>query len=207
MKKLLFLIICIFIASIIHGEDTMIPKTIDECYERLDDYLSPEQKNALISIQSEKEVVLFHNSIGLYIRNEWLRKPNGESLIKSINQKNRRVSIDNISGAILIGYWAYLRNEGIDIDKLLITSEIYNKSFDLPIEFPKGIVLIKETTSYTIDFEDGKQNIHHYKDTNNFHYLYSNSYGWIKLNQEDFNVFRYSDKKYEYFFDERYIIK
>ena len=84
------------------------PKTAAEAWKRLDKRLSEEDKKA---IKEAEDLVDFHFSLGMWIRNYWIytgEKENLESLLKDLGEPEFLIG-DMASSAILDAYQKHLK--------------------------------------------------------------------------------------------------
>ena len=84
------------------------PKTAAEAWKRLDKRLSEEDKKA---IKEAEDLVDFHFSLGIWIRNYWIytgERENLDSLLKDLGAPEFLVG-DMASSAILQAYQKHLR--------------------------------------------------------------------------------------------------
>lgn len=84
------------------------PKTAAEAWKRLDKRLSEEDKKA---IKEAEDMVDFHFSLGMWIRNYWIytgERENLDSLLKDLGAPEFLVG-DMASSAILEAYQKHLR--------------------------------------------------------------------------------------------------
>ena len=84
------------------------PKTAAEAWKRLDKRLSEEDKKA---IKEAEDLVDFHFSLGMWIRNYWIytgERENLESLMKELGEPEFLMG-DMVSSAILDAYQKHLK--------------------------------------------------------------------------------------------------
>ena len=84
------------------------PKTAAEAWKRLDKRLSEEDKKA---IKEAEDLVDFHFSLGMWIRNYWIytgERENLESLMKDLGEPEFLMG-DMASSAILEAYQKHLK--------------------------------------------------------------------------------------------------
>lgn len=84
------------------------PKTATEAWKRLDKRLSEEDKKA---IKEAEDLVDFHFSLGMWIRNNWIytgERENLESLMKELGEPEFLIG-DMASSAILDAYQKHLK--------------------------------------------------------------------------------------------------
>ena len=86
------------------------PKTVAEAWKRLDKRLSEEDKKA---IREAEDMVDFHFSLGMWIRNYWIytgERENLESLMKELGEPEFLMG-DMASSVILDAYQKHLRKK------------------------------------------------------------------------------------------------
>lgn len=86
------------------------PKTAAEAWKRLDKRLSEEDKKA---IREAEDMVDFHFSLGMWIRNYWIytgERENLESLMKELGEPEFLMG-DMASSAILDAYQKHLKKK------------------------------------------------------------------------------------------------
>ena len=86
------------------------PKTAEEAWKLLDKRLSEEDKKA---IREAEDMVDFHFSLGMWIRNNWIytgERGNLESLLKDLGEPEFLMG-DMASSAILEAFQRYLKGE------------------------------------------------------------------------------------------------
>lgn len=86
------------------------PKTAAEAWKRLDKMLSEEDKKA---IKEAEDLVDFHFSLGMWIRNYWIytgERENLESLMKELGEPEFLMG-DMASSVILDAYQKHLRKK------------------------------------------------------------------------------------------------
>jgi len=87
------------------------PRTKNECFAQLDEMLSEADKQAIIEA---KNLIEFHFTLGLWIRNNWLYdRSNGEleSLSKAFGIDIPFFEADELSSEILEAYQKYLKRK------------------------------------------------------------------------------------------------
>ena len=87
----------------------IVPKTQKECFAQLDKMLSETDKKA---IAEAKDIIEFHFTLGLWIRNNWLYDSNEEeleALSKAFGVDMPFFEADDLSSEILEAYQKYLR--------------------------------------------------------------------------------------------------
>jgi hypothetical protein len=86
-----------------------IPKTKKECFALLNEMLSEEDKQAIIKA---KDIIEFHFTLGLWIRNNWLydrSEEEQESLSEAFGVNMPFFEADELSSAILEAYKKHLK--------------------------------------------------------------------------------------------------
>lgn len=82
------------------------PQSLKECCKALNKNVSSGQKKKIKSMKSYKEMIEFHFTLGMFIRNNWLES---DSLLKEIGYaKGLSFMKDTVSGEILEYYWFYV---------------------------------------------------------------------------------------------------
>ncbi len=87
------------------------PKTKKECFAQLDEMLSDADKQA---IMKTKDLIEFHFSLGLWIRNNWLydcSTEDAENLYKAFGMDTIICQPDELSSEIIEKYQKYLRRK------------------------------------------------------------------------------------------------
>lgn len=93
-----------------------IPKTKEECFAQLDTMLSDEEKEEL---KKSEDTYLYHFSLGMWIRNNWLYPLNEEeeqAFVKMFADDDDSpygffvVHPDSMSSIIIDSYQKYLKN-------------------------------------------------------------------------------------------------
>ena len=86
-----------------------LPTSKKECFAQLDEMLSEADKKA---IEEAKDIIEFHFTIGLWIRNNWLydrSEEELESLSKAFGQQMPFFEADDLSSEILEAYKKHLK--------------------------------------------------------------------------------------------------
>lgn len=86
-----------------------LPTSQKECFARLDEMLSEVEKKP---IAEAEDIIEFHFTLGLWIRNNWLYDRSEEelkSLSKAFGIDEPYFATDDLSSAILETYQKYLR--------------------------------------------------------------------------------------------------
>ena len=87
------------------------PKNKKECFDQLDEMLSETDKQAIIDA---KDIIEFHFTLGLWIRNNWLydcSEEEQESLCKAVGVDVPFFEADELSSAILEAYKKHLKRK------------------------------------------------------------------------------------------------
>ena len=96
---------------LVNGEDSKdferkdIPANLNECYTKLDNILNNREKRK-IKNTSKDDLIDYHFSLGLWIRNNWIRPSN--SRIKNVFLEKGIKDPDTMSTEIIEGYHNYL---------------------------------------------------------------------------------------------------
>ena len=89
------------------------PKTAAEAWKRLDKRLSEEDKNA---IREAEDMVDFHFSLGMWIRNNWIYEQEEENVKRLANAFRTEIlffDADGLSEKIIEYYQRYLKRKGL----------------------------------------------------------------------------------------------
>ena len=87
------------------------PKNEKECFDQLDEMLSETDKQAIIEA---KDIIEFHFTLGLWIRNNWLydcSEEEQESLCKAFVVDVPFFEADELSSAILEAYKKHVKRK------------------------------------------------------------------------------------------------
>ena len=87
------------------------PRTKKECFAQLDEMLNETDKKA---IAEAEDIIEFHFTLGLWIRNNWLydhSEEELESLSKAFRVNLPFFEADELSSAILEAYQKYLKRK------------------------------------------------------------------------------------------------
>ena len=87
------------------------PKTKKECFAQLDEMLSETDKKAIVEAE---DIIEFHFTLGLWIRNNWLydrSEEELESLTKAFGVDMPFFETDELSSAILEAYKKHLKRK------------------------------------------------------------------------------------------------
>ena len=85
------------------------PKNKKECFDQLDEMLSETDKQAIIDA---KDIIEFHFTLGLWIRNNWLydrSEEEIEQLCKAFDTDLPAFAADDLSSEIIEAYQNHLR--------------------------------------------------------------------------------------------------
>jgi hypothetical protein len=202
MKKVIFIICLIFpisCTSLLINKAK--PANLQECYIKLDKMFSAEEKDIIMKSNDSGMMIKYHMSIGMFIRNNWIRNGN-YTLEKQINYKPWKVGIDDIGGVILDGYWHYLHKQEYNWDATLNSAERYYASYEEPAarEYPDNFDLKLQNNKPFLDGPDFTEVLHVYKDLkSNNYYVYSHTYGWIKLDDSQYQIFSKTRDRMRFF--------
>lgn len=195
MKRFYLVLILFAVMSALSSqeENKPLPSTMMECYTLLDEILSVERKEYIKNLDSADDMIEFHFSTGVFIRNNWLRHGNPE-LIKNINYNNWDVGYDDFSSVILNGYWHYLHGQEYDWRYELEASSRYYRSTEPPLIMPQNVNLKKTKTRYNYSYlfqaEKANEVLHaYYEEKSKLYYIYSLHFGWFILSNDEFEVF------------------
>ena len=86
-----------------------LPRNKKECFAQLDEMLSEADKKAIVEAE---DLFVFHFTLGLWIRNNWLYERNEEeleSLSKAFGVDIPYFAADDLSSEILEAYQKHLR--------------------------------------------------------------------------------------------------
>ena len=87
------------------------PKTKKECFAQLDEILSEADKKAIVEAE---DIIEFHFTLGLWIRNNWLydrSEEEQESLGKAFGVEMPFFEADDLSSEILEAYKRHLKRK------------------------------------------------------------------------------------------------
>ena len=86
------------------------PKTIEEAYAELDKIFEqePRAKAEFAAVAKKEDMVQFHHTLGQWMRNNWGLWRN--SKLAQLLETKKIMHPDNMSGALLEGYWCYRHN-------------------------------------------------------------------------------------------------
>ena len=90
------------------------PKNLTECIQMLDHILKKEDKEKAKTLTEEEFFMESHFSLGMGIRNEWIRSGNPE-LVKFFLDEGVKHP-DDMSAMILISYYRHLLGKEIDLE-------------------------------------------------------------------------------------------
>lgn len=94
-------------------EADSLPENVDQCLERLKKELD---RSTLEEIKGteEKQLFLFHYSLGQWMRNNWIKH---SMPLYAYFRRFGIVERDDMSGIILVSLWRSLNNRPIDLEK------------------------------------------------------------------------------------------
>lgn len=166
------------------------PNNLQECYNRLDVLLDSNIKNEIMEMQSSDETIVYHHSIGRYIRNHWIHNGSPELIELLTTEYALLLNLngyfaDSFSSFILKNYWYYLHNQELNVTKLYEDMGLSYSSIKIP-EINKDLIdildeKIKEQISFF--YNDLRYLIHVYKikDSTDY-YIYDIIRGWKRIN-------------------------
>lgn len=113
MKKIFFSIICFVFFLNATAQDT--PKSIEEALDYLENSWSTQQKDDFKNRDEKAAVSSLHFSVGMSIRNSWLRKEN--IALRAEFDKLQVYHRDDISSIILTSFHRKLNNKALELEK------------------------------------------------------------------------------------------
>jgi hypothetical protein len=121
-----------------------VPDSLSTCVEQLKKLLGKEKLEEIRS-SSEKDLVKFHTSLGMDIRNNWLW-PHPHGALAQYFFKNGVRGPDDISSIIIHNLWTDLRNEPANLDALFKRPQLFQSRMqDKVVE----TIELSESTSNT----------------------------------------------------------
>ena len=90
------------------------PKNLTECIQMLDKTLKKEDKEYIKTLTEDEFFMESHFTIGMGIRNEWIRSGNPELVTFFLDQGVKHP--DDMSAMILTSYYRYLLGKEIDFE-------------------------------------------------------------------------------------------
>ena len=90
------------------------PKNLTECIQMLDKNLKKEDKDYIKTLTEEEFFMESHFTIGMGIRNEWIRSGNPELVTFFLDQGVKHP--DDMSAMILTSYYRHLLGKEIDFE-------------------------------------------------------------------------------------------
>jgi len=90
------------------------PKNLTECIQMLDKNLKTEDKDYIKTLTEDEFFMESHFTIGMGIRNEWIRSGNPELVTFFLDQGVKHP--DDMSAMILTSYYRHLLGKEIDIE-------------------------------------------------------------------------------------------
>ena len=104
---------CAFAACVAYAGE--IPNTLPQAFAALDHQLSLQQRDAFKNAPESTAVVRAHMSLGLYIRNAWLRS--GHSELPGQLHALGAQSLDDMSSVVLTSYWRHLNGKPLKVEE------------------------------------------------------------------------------------------
>lgn len=101
------------------------PKNLTECIQMLDKNLKKEDKEYIKTLTEEEFFMESHFTIGMGIRNEWIRSGNPELVKFFLDQGVKHP--DDMSAMILTSYYRHLLGKEIDLEGQI---EKHNETLD-----------------------------------------------------------------------------
>ena len=90
------------------------PKNLTECIQMLDHILKKEDKEKAKTLTEEEFFMESHFSLGMGIRNEWIRSGNPELMKFFLDEGVKH--LDDMSAMILTSYYRHLLGKEIDLE-------------------------------------------------------------------------------------------
>ena len=90
------------------------PKNLTECIQMLDKNLKKEDKDYIKTLTEDEFFMESHFTIGMGIRNEWIRSGNPELVTFFLDQGVKH--LDDMSAMILTSYYRHLLGKEIDFE-------------------------------------------------------------------------------------------
>lgn len=119
MKHLITFFVCI-ISFVAFGQKEKTdmkkekPKNLTECIQMLDKNLKKEDKEYIKTLTEDEFFMESHFTIGMGIRNEWIRSGNPELVTFFLDQGVKHP--DDMSAMILTSYYRHLLGKEIDFE-------------------------------------------------------------------------------------------
>jgi len=104
------------------ADERVAPQTLAEAFAALDNALSADERSSFRRKPEAKAVADEHLSLGLMIRNEWLRTK-GSRLALELRDAGAR-SFDDASSMVLRSYWRHLNGLPIELE---VQGECYRR--------------------------------------------------------------------------------
>ena len=101
------------------------PKNLTECIQMLDKNLKKEDKEYIKTLTEEEFFMESHFTLGMGIRNEWIRSGNPELVKFFLDQGVEH--LDDMSAMILTSYYRHLLGKEIDLEGQI---EKHNETLD-----------------------------------------------------------------------------
>ncbi len=105
-------------------EKVDIPKNLDDCFVQLEKILQPADLEKM-KVGSEKDMILYHRSLGLWMRNNW-GLWSGSRLKQYFNELGIHHP-DDMSGIILDSFWRHLHGQPIRLEEQIKSYQDYWK--------------------------------------------------------------------------------
>jgi hypothetical protein len=99
------------------------PKNLNECNNYFDKTLSRKDIEYIRNLK-EDDLSELHFTLGLNIRNKWIRGNRNPELVKYFHDLGL-FNPDDISGVILQNYWSYLNNKTFDLNAQIVDYKKY----------------------------------------------------------------------------------
>ncbi|KKN37358.1 hypothetical protein LCGC14_0764190 [marine sediment metagenome] len=105
----------------------MIPKTLDEAIQKLDELFSQKEKDFITS-SPESVMIQYHHSTGRWIRNNWGLWAKEDNELKQWFKKLDITHADDMSGIILKSYWRFKNDKTLSLkDQTQVYKDYWHK--------------------------------------------------------------------------------
>ena len=172
------------------GQNIKPPRNLEECYAILDSIIPEAEKVNIQKSENPKVMSKYHMSLGLFIRNNWIRNGNIE-LVEQINPDHYKVGVDDIGSIVLAGYWYHIHKRPYSWKESLESASKYYESYETPDPLSNPEKKQLEMLNKKLLVEGGKYTevIHIYKISHeNNYYIFLKSKGWCRLTEEEYQA-------------------